>query len=212
MMAGLLACGLSACGEQGEVYPMPASRVASRLHGMILPAELGFGRDGLSGASLEASSDQAVTWRITDGGRTLGWMDAKLDAIDLDHTRVAVDFRPGPSIGGGGGEALGAIGQAVFGEAVDAELDGRAYSRGRAQAALAGYALTHRSEMMAFVDDDQFRRDFEHPSDEMRDQVMAAEAAHNPEIAVHERERETQRKMEAASAPNLKLGSTDTDD
>lgn len=212
---GLIACGLTACGRGGEVYAMPLSKVSSRLHGMILPAELGFGQGGGSVASLEAVSDQLVTWRITDRGRTLGWVDAKLDPVDLEHTRVAVDFRAATDPGAGRADeqrALAAVGQAIFAEAVDAELDDRPFNKGRAEAAVAAYAITHRDEMQAFVGDDQFRRDFgSQPSDVMRDPAMQAAAASNPNVAVYVQEAETRRKMEAASAPNLKLGTPDRD-
>lgn len=197
---GALTLGLAACSG-GEVYPLSVSRVETRLRGMALPDELGFGSGGASTASVASSSDRKVVWTITDHGSTFGWMEATLDPVDVEHTRVHVEFRAA-DVGGADKaqqDAISAIGTAALSEAVDAELDGRTYNKGIVNAKVAAYALTHRDELKSFVAGREMLERNE------RDAYVAQLSQKAPEIGVMVREAETQRSMEAASAPTLDL-------
>lgn len=199
---GLAAVTLTACTE-GEVYSLPASRVESRLRSMAMPSELGFGSNGGSYASVERASSRGVTWRIADRGATFGWLEAKFDPVDLEHTRVAVDFHVDSSAGPGTAgqqKLMSAVGKAVLAEAIDAELEGRAYNKGRAQTQVAIYAIAHRDELRNFQFDERWARE-----DYSSERVAATVGARDPQLAVEMRQEDTERRMEAASAPSLNL-------
>lgn len=194
---------LAGCGGKGEVYPLPVSKVESRLRALNLPAEMGFGTASGSDATLESVSDKGVTWRISDGGATLGWLEADLEAVDLEHTRVEVDFRVADDIDterAGKQKLIATVGRLALTEAIDAELDGRAYDRGRLKAQIAAYALTHRDEVANW----DFAGD--EVSDRMREQRVSSIVAKDPQAGVRLREYETQETMKAAAEPSLKLG------
>ena len=197
---GALALGLSACGG-GETYPLSVSRVETRLRGMALPDELGFGSAGASTASVASSSDRRVVWTITDHGSTFGWMEAKFEPVDLEHTRVDVEFRAA-DVGGSDKaqqDAISAIGTAALSEAVDAELDGRPYNKRIVGAKVAAYALTHRDELKSFVAGRAMLEEHE------QNEYIAAKSQQDPNYGVRMREYQMRENMAAASAPTLDL-------
>lgn len=200
---GVLAWMLTGCGGKGEVYSLPVSKVESRLRAMNLSEELGLSSNTSSDITLESGYSKGVAWRISDRGATLGWLEAEVEPVDLEHTRVEVDFRIADGAGSerrGHQKLIASVGRIALGEAIDAELDGRAFNKGRVKTQIAAYALTHRDEIASWDLDDSMI------SDDMRQAHVSNAVARNPELGVALREEETQRTMERASEPSLKLG------
>lgn len=199
---GVLAWALAGCGGTGEVYSLPVSKVESRLRAMNLTDELGLGSSAGSAISLDSGYGKGVARRVSDRGATLGWLEADIEAVDLDHTRVAVEFRAADGAGPdrrGHQKLIASVGRIALGEAIDAELEGRAFNKGRVKTQIAAYALTHRDEIASWDLDESTI------SDTMREPHVSSAVARNPELGVAMREAEARRAMKAASEPSLKL-------
>lgn len=92
-LAGLMA----ACGSQpGEVYPMAADDVRTRLQSVEVPMFV-FGTAGAMQESPAAvlESPDRVSWRIASEGDELFRYVASIEPVDAGQTRVTVTLSPG---------------------------------------------------------------------------------------------------------------------
>lgn len=218
ILSTLGAAGIAGLGygliPGGEVYALPASDVESKLRQMSLPDALGMNQPGsVNDVVVEGNSGHSVVWRMRTRGQTVGWIEAEMEPVDVDHTRVSVDFRMSEAATTGkdkdaaefinSQKFVKAVGIAVIGEAVDATLEDREYDKGKVNGAIAAYALTHAGEVAQFgVDMRKLKEEMaEAETSRSSDSYARRVETSNPEAAARMRQYQTEDAMRAASAP-----------
>jgi hypothetical protein len=88
-VAPLLAL-LGACGEAGEVYPLPGREVRQTLRGIELPVVLGF---STSTRAID-NGDGSLTWHAKRDGKTAMRYVVRTEEVDAGSTRITLDLIP----------------------------------------------------------------------------------------------------------------------
>ena len=215
VMSGLGIAGVAGIGwgvmPGGEVYALPVRDVEAKLHGMQLPGPLS-DSGAANSVSVEGEAGKSVVWRITEGGQSVGWIEADLDPVDDTHTRVEIDFH----MQEGGTHArqaafinrqdfVKAVGIAALEESVDATLEDRAYDKAKVNGQVIRYALAHPAEVAEFRQNIEQMTDgaYSASGDGAMSRYEAQRDLRRPEDGVAERQMEAERQMRDASAPTL---------
>ena len=82
---------LGACGEAGEVYPIPSQEVRQQLLASELPPVFGsYAPD----VTVVHDGDGNIVWWVGQEGKPVLRFIARTEAVDEGHTRVTVDLKP----------------------------------------------------------------------------------------------------------------------
>lgn len=135
----------------GDVHDLPLNEARARLIAMPLPRDMLLAAGPSTGNVSVTSDSSSVSWRI-GGFEESAQFTARLEAVSAGRTRVTLEHAPTRATGSMTGRLtstrfMRGFSDSSFSEAVDATLEGRAFSRDRSLDAFAQHQSMNPGEV-----------------------------------------------------------------